>query len=191
MTGWIVLGVVVAVFVLLLTYFIVLYNGFVRMKNDVDKSWSNIDILLKQRFDELPKLVKVCEGYMQHEQKTLEAVIKARSMVNSARTDQQRMEAQNALTETLRSLFMVVESYPDLKADSAFQRLGQRISDLEDQIADRREFFNETVNLYNIRLDQFPDVVIARLFNFTARQLWKIDPAHRQDVKVEFSHMGA
>ncbi len=92
------------------------------------------------------------------------------------------------LTDTLKSLFMVVERYPDLKADKSFQQLGARITELEDQIADRREFLNESVNIYNIRLEQFPDVIIARLFNFTKRTLWQIDPEHRQDVKVEFQH---
>ncbi len=189
MTGWIVLGALALTLVGLVLYVIVIYNGFVQMKNNIDKAWSNIDVLLKQRFDELPKLIKVCEGYMQHEQKTLEAVIKARSLVTSARSDREKLQAENALTDTLRSLFMVVERYPDLKADQAFRALSARISELEDQIADRREFFNDTVNIYNIRLDQFPDVLVARGFNFSGRTLWQIDPAHRQDVEVRFQHM--
>jgi LemA protein len=189
MIGWIVLGVVLLLLAGTVGYIITIYNGLVSLKNNIDKAWSNIDVLLKQRFDELPKLIKVCEGYMQHEQKTLEAVIKARSMVQSARGDQEKMQAQNALTDTLRSLFMVVERYPDLKADAVFRRLGNRITEIEDQIADRREFFNDSVNIYNIRIEQFPDVLIARLFNFTNRTLWQIDPAHRQDVEVSFQHM--
>lgn len=188
MTALIVLAVFLLFLLGLLTYAILLYNGFVAMRNEVDKAWSNIDVLLKQRFDELPKLIKVCEGYMQHEQKTLEAVIRARAQVAGARGDREKMEAQNMLTDTLRSLFAVVESYPDLKADSIFQRLSSRISELEDQIADRRELFNEMVNIYNIRREQFPDLLIARLFNFPPRTLWQIDPAHRQDVEVKFQH---
>lgn len=176
------------VLALVAIYVITVYNGLVQMKNNIDRNWSNIDVLLKQRFDELPKLIKVCEGYMQHEQKTLEAVIKARSMVSQAQGNEEKMRTQNALTETLRSLFMVVERYPDLKADVAFRQLGTRISELEDQIADRREFFNDSVNLYNIRIEQFPDVLIARPFGFSERSLWQIDPAHREDVKVEFQH---
>jgi len=189
MTLWIVLGVLTLIVVGIVLYVIVIYNGLVHLKNSIDRDWSNIDVLLKQRFDELPKLIKVCEGYMQHEQKTLEAVIKARSQVTTARSDGERMQAQNMLSDTLRSLFMVVEKYPELKADTAFQRLGNRVTELEDQIADRREFYNETVNIYNIRLEQFPDVLVARLFNFTGRSLWKIDPAHRQDVEVSFQHV--
>ncbi len=188
MTGWIVLGVLVLILVALVIYVITIYNGFVALKNNIERNWSNIDVLLKQRYDELPKLIKVCEGYMQHEQKTLEAVIKARSMAGQARTDEQKMQAQNMLTDTLKSLFMVVEKYPDLKADKSFQQLGYRITELEDQIADRREFLNESVNIYNIRIDQFPDVLVARLFNFNRRELWQIDPEHRKDVEVSFQH---
>ena len=188
MTGWIVLGVLVFIVAALVIYVIAIYNGFVALKNNIERNWSNIDVLLKQRYDELPKLIKVCEGYMHHEQKTLEAVVKARSMVNQARNDEQKVQAQNMLTDTLKSLFMVVERYPDLKADKSFQQLGARVTELEDQIADRREFLNESVNLYNIRLDQFPDLIVARFFNFAKRTLWQIDPAHRQDVKVEFEH---
>lgn len=186
MTGWIVLGVFVFILAVVIFYVIAVYNGLIHLKNSIDKDWSNIDVLLKQRFDELPKLIKVCEGYMQHEKQTLEAVIKARSMVSGAGNDAQKMQAQNALTDTLRSLFMVVERYPDLKADKSFRQLGARITEIENQIADRRELYNDTVNLYNIRIEQFPDVLVAKPFNFNNRQLWKIDPAHRQDVQVSF-----
>jgi LemA protein len=186
MVGLILLAILALLLATLAVYVITIYNGLVGLKNNIDKAWSNIDVLLKQRFDELPKLIKVCEGYMQHEQKTLEAVIKARSMIQSAGSDKAKLEAQNLLSETLRSLFMVVERYPDLKADGAFQSLSNRISEIEDMIADRREFYNDAVNLYNIRIAQFPDLLIARPFNFTGRPLWQIDPAHRQDVEVRF-----
>jgi LemA protein len=189
MIGLIVLGVLLLILAVLTIYVITIHNGLVSLKNNIDKSWSNIDVLLKQRFDELPKLIKVCEGYMQHEQKTLEAVIKARSMVQNARGDQDKLQAQNMLTDTLRSLFMVVERYPDLKADSAFLGLSNRISELEDMIADRREYYNDAVTIYNIRIEQIPDVLIARLFNFAGRPLWQIDAAHREDVEVSFQHM--
>ena len=186
MVTLVVLAVLGFVLALVVFYVITVYNGLVQLKNDIERNWSNIDVLLKQRFDELPKLIKVCEGYLQHERQTLEAVIKARSLVSQARGDAEQMRAQNALTETLRSLFMVVERYPDLKADQAFRQLGARISALEDQIADRREFLNESVNLYNIRIEQFPDTLIAKPFGFSPRALWQIEPGHREDVKVEF-----
>ena len=186
MTGWIVLGILLLLLLGLICYVVTIYNGFVALKNNIEQDWSNIDVLLKQRYDELPKLIKVCEGYMLHEQQTLEAVIKARSQVNSARSDKERMQSQNMLTDTLKSLFMVVERYPELKADTGFRQLSNRITEIEDQIADRRELLNASVTIYNTRLEQFPDVIIARIFNFTARELWKIDPAHRQDVEVNF-----
>lgn len=188
MAGWITLGIVVLIMAALVLYVIIIYNGFVALKNNIEQDWSNIDVLLKQRYDELPKLIKTCEGYMQHEQQTLEAVVKARSMVNQARGEEQRLEAQNMLSDTLKSLFMVVERYPELKADVGFRQLSNRITEIEDQIADRRELYNASVTIYNTRLEQFPDVVIARLFNFAARTLWQIDPAHRQDVEVSFGN---
>jgi LemA protein len=187
---FVVTSIMVLVLIVLLAgiviYTIVIYNGLVALKNNIDKSWSNIDVILKQRYDEIPKLVKVCSGYMKHERETLDAVVKARSMVNTAQTDAEKFRAQEGITQALRSLFAVVEQYPDLKADTIFKNLGARISTLEDQIADRRELFNESVNLYNIRTQQFPDVIIARFLNFAGRQLWEIDPAHREDVKIEF-----
>jgi LemA protein len=109
-------------------------------------------------------------------------------MVNSAQSDEQKLQAQGMLTDTLKSLFMVVERYPDLKADSGFRQLSNRISEIEDQIADRRELYNASVTIYNTRLEQFPDVIIAKGFNFDKRTLWTIDPAHRQDVEVSFQH---
>lgn len=184
MTSIMVLAVILAAAVIIV-YTIIIYNGLVRLKNNIDKNWSNIDVVLKQRYDEIPKLVKVCSGYMQHERETLDAVVKARSMVNTARTDAEKFQAQEGVTQALRSLFAVVEQYPDLKADTLFKNLNSRISALENQIADRRELFNESVNLYNIRIEQFPDVIIARFLNFTGRRLWEIDPAHREDVMIE------
>lgn len=186
-TAWIILIAFLGICTLFFFYGVILYNGFVQMKNDVDKSWSNIDLLLKQRYDELPKLLKVCEGYMQHEQRTLVEVIQARSQLSTARGGTETLAAQNLLTETLRSLFAVVENYPELKADASFRQFANRISELEDQIADRRELYNEYVNIYNVRIDQIPDLIIARLFNFLPRKLWTIDPAHREDVKIAFN----
>ena len=113
-------------------------------------------------------------------------MVKARSQINSAQTEGQKLQAQNMLSDTLKSLFMVVERYPDLKADVGFRQLSNRITEIEDQIADRRELYNASVTIYNTRLEQFPDVIIARVFNFTDRELWKIDAAHRQDVEVSF-----
>lgn len=186
MPGLIVSGVILLAGVALATYVIIIYNTLVSMRNNTDKAWSNIDVLLKQRYDELPKLLEVCKGYMQHERETLEAVTKARSMVAAADSQNPQLEAQNFLTDTLKSLFAVTENYPDLKADEAFRRLSSRISELEEQIADRRELFNEYINIYNIRIAQFPDLLVATRFSFSPRTLWKINPEHRHDVKIAF-----
>lgn len=172
----------------LIFYIITIYNGLVILKNNIDKAWSNIDVLLKQRFDELPKLVKVCERYMEHERETLEKVVQARNMLGGSGGGSDSFAAQNAISGALKSLFAVVENYPELKADASFRQLQSRISDIEDQIADRREFFNEAVNLHNTRIEQFPDVLVASRMNLKPRRLWEINPAHREDVNIEFSH---
>jgi LemA protein len=168
-------------------YLVIIYNGLVALKNNAAKAWSNIDVLLKQRFDEIPKLVAVCEGYMKHERRTLEAVIAARARIPAARGEREQLQAQGQVSHALHDLFAVVEGYPNLKADAAFRQLQSRISELENQIADRREFFNESVNLYNIRIEQFPDVLVARAFNYAPRSLWKIAPADRADPTIGFA----
>lgn len=186
-----VLGIIIAVILLIILgiiiYAVTIYNGLVTVKNNVDKTWSNIDVLLKQRYDEIPKLIKVCERYMLHEAETLEKVTKARNMMNDAKTMDERGEAENVITGALKSLFAVSENYPDLKADKSFLNLQHRISELENEISDRRELFNASVNIHNIRIQQFPDVIIANTFGYKEKALWQIDPAHREDVEVKFS----
>ena len=166
--------------------FFVIYNGLVTLKNNVARSWSNIDVLLKQRYDELPKLIAVCERYLQHEKDTLEGVTQARSMIANARTEEESGQAENFLSGALKSLFAVVENYPDLKADRSFAQLQGRITSLENQIADRREYFNESVNVYNIGIEKMPDALVARILGYQPKRLWQINPAHREDVAVKF-----
>jgi LemA protein len=182
-TGFILLAVVVV----LVGYTIFIYNGLVRLKHGVAKAWSNIDVLLKQRHDELPKLVEVCKQYMGYEKDTLERVIAARSAVSAARDagDMAKLgQAEASLRMGLGNLFAVAEAYPDLKADQTFNNLQTRISALENQIADRREFYNEQVNLNNVRIEQFPDPVIARLFKFGPRALLEFDARETADIDV-------
>lgn len=179
-------GVLMCVAVILI-FIIITYNSIIYLKNNIDKTWSNIDVLLKQRYDEIPKLVDVCKGYMTHERETLENVIKARSMVNQATDSKDYLKKQTDLTSALKSLLAVAESYPELKADTMFARLQSRITELEDSIADRREMYNEVVTMYNIRLEKIPDMFVAKAFGFEANTLWEINPAHRSDVKINFS----
>ena len=174
-------GVVVAV------YAVFLYNSLVGVKNAVGKAWSNIDVLLKQRHDELPKLVDTCKRYMQHEQLTLEKVIQARAQVAQARESRDvgaLGTAETALRSGLGSLFALAESYPDLKANEQFAHLQSRISGLENAIADRREFYNESVNINNVGIEQFPEVLIARWFKFKPFDLLRFEADELKDVDV-------
>ncbi|MCB1152424.1 MAG: LemA family protein [Deltaproteobacteria bacterium] len=169
-----------------LIYAVVIYNDLVRLKTNIVRNWSNIDVLLKQRFDELPKLVEVCKGYMQHERETLEAVTQARNDAAEARDESSVLESQARVTRAVRRLFAVSESYPNLKADQAFLRLQARITEIENMIADRREYYNESVNIHNARIEQFPDLFIARNFGFHRRPFWAIDPNERDTPGATF-----
>lgn len=179
--------VVLALIVVTVIYVVVIYNRLVNLKHNVTKAWSNIDVLLKQRHDELPKLVSTCKEYMKYEQDTLEKVISARSRAADARAagDIGALgAAEGALRIGLGQLFALAEDYPELKANETFQHLQGRISGLENSIADRREFYNESVNLNNIGIEEFPDVIIARFFNFKSFQLLEFQASELEDVNV-------
>ncbi|MEQ8288608.1 MAG: LemA family protein [Gammaproteobacteria bacterium] len=178
------LGIVAA----LVMYGVVIYNNLVSLKHNVSKAWSNIDVLLKQRHDELPKLIETCKQYMGYEQETLEKVIQARSDVAAAREKGDVAAlgpAETQLRLGLGNLFALAEDYPDLKANENFKHLQQRISGLEETIADRREFYNESVNINNVRIEQFPDVIVARFFNFKERDLLVFSEEETRDVDVK------
>lgn len=182
-TGFIILGLLLVG----LFYIISIYNGLVTLKHGVSKAWANIDVLLKQRHDELPKLVETCKQYMKFEQETLEKVMKARTSVAAAQ-QQGDMTALGQAEGTMRlglgSLFAVAEAYPELKADETFIHLQARITGLENEIADRREFYNESVNNNNVRIEQFPDVFIANTFNFKDFELLEFTAEEKQDVNL-------
>ncbi len=171
----------------LLVYIVIIYNGLVRLRNDIDKAWANIDVLLKQRHDELPNLVATCKGYMQYEQQTLERVTQARTAYMRASTVGEKAQADLLTTGALRGLFAVAENYPDLKANNNFLQLQKRISELEDMIADRREFFNDDVNTYNVRIQQLPDVVIAKMMNLPHREMFKVSDEDRRQVEIDLA----
>lgn len=150
-------------------YFVMLYNGLVQSRHAIAKAWANIDVLLKQRHDELPNLVAVCKEYMRYEQETFTRVAEMRARVHAAR-EQQDITALGSAESRLRAgvdrIFAVAERYPELKANETFLQLQVRISQLEDAIADRRELYNESVMINNTRIEQFPDALIARAFDF-------------------------
>ena len=183
LVGLVVVLVVVGVFI----YFITIYNSLVRLKNDIDKAWANIDVLLKQRHDELPKLIETCKGYMQYEQKTFQLITEARTSFMKANTVAEKAQAYNMISGALKSLFAVSENYPDLKANNNFMQLQKRISELEERIADRREFFNDDVNTYNIRIQQLPDVFVAKMLSLQRRDLFKVSEEDRRDVEVKLT----
>jgi LemA protein len=168
-------------------YFVTIYNSLVRLENNIDKAWANIDVLLKQRHDELPKLIETCKGYMQFEQKTLQAVTEARMAFAKANTVSEKAQADNLISGSLKSLFAVAENYPELKANNNFMQLQARITELEERIADRREFFNDDVNTYNIRIRQLPDVFVANMLGLKHRDLFKVAEEDRQDVEVKLA----
>jgi LemA protein len=168
-------------------YFLSIFNSLIALKNMIARSWANIDVLLKQRHDELPKLVSVCEGYMQHERAVFDKLSEARGALLASRTVAQRADAENQITRALGQFFAVAENYPDLKANTSFLQLQARISELENQIADRREFYNDTVTTFNTRIQQIPDTWVAQWQGMQPAELFKVDEADRQDVSIKFA----
>jgi LemA protein len=169
-------------------YVVSIYNHLVRIKHNVSKAWSNIDVLLKQRHDEIPKLVETCKQYMKFEQETLEKVMQARAQVSQARQNQDVPGlglAEGALRMGLGQLFALAEDYPELRANENFQHLQSRISTLENTIADRREFYNESTNINNIGIETFPDLIVAILFGFGPRDLLEFETSEIVDVSVK------
>jgi LemA protein len=157
---------------------VVLFNGLIRLKNDMDRAWHNVDVLLKQRYDEIPSLVRICKAYMDHERETLSRVAAARRAGLEASGPAESCRADGEARQALADLFALAESYPDLKASQQFLALQKRITGLESEIADRREYFNDCVNNYNVRIAQVPDVFLARLLRMRPRSYMRF-PAFR------------
>jgi LemA protein len=185
----VVIGLVItlALIAALIVYLVGIYNGLVGLRENIKAAWANIDVLLKQRHDELPKLIETCKRYMQFEQETLEKVMRARATVDQASASG-NVAAVGAAEQQLRSgvtrLFAVAESYPELKSDQTFKQLQGRITSLEESIADRRELYNDQVNLNNIRVKVFPDVLIAQQFGFQPAQLLEFSQEEKRDVDM-------
>jgi len=170
----------------LIAYVVTIFNGLIALKNDISKAWANIDILLKQRHDELSKLLDVCKGFMDYERDTLQKITQARSLYQQAVSVDQKAQADQSMTTALRGFFAVAENYPQLKANDNFMRLQGRITELESQIADRREFYNDSVNTFNIRIQQMPDTFVASFMNLTPRPMFKVEEADKADVPMTF-----
>jgi len=183
------ISVIVVVVVIAVLGFIImgLYNSLVRGRLRVKEAWSGIDVQLKRRASLVPNLVETVKGYATHEREVFENVTRARSMLQQAGTPGQAAEANNMLTQTLRSLFAVSENYPDLKANQNFLELQRELSDIEEKIAYARQFYNTNVLSYNSSTATFPSVVFARMFGFQPEEFFEAEDEARQDVKISFS----
>lgn len=187
MFGFFFLGLLTAILVALCLYTVSIYNNFVALTASCEKNWANIDVLLKQRHSELPNLVAVCKRYMEHEQETFKAITKARSEVFAATQTVSLKElglAETILRNGISHLFGVIENYPELKANENFLQLQFRIVSLENQIADRREFYNEAVTILNTRTGQFPDLFIAKYCQFKRYQLLRFEQKDLEDLNM-------
>lgn len=186
MIGIIIAAVLFFALVAVVLYFVSVYNGLIRLSRNIEKAWANIGVLLKQRYDEIPKLIKICEGYMKYEKETLEKITAARTGCIQAKGVADSAKKEGELSGLLRHLFAVAENYPDLKANQGFLQLQQRTSYLESQIADRREFYNDSVNNYNIRIHQIPDMWVAGTMNLREKELFEVSEAEKKDVEIKF-----
>lgn len=180
--------ILLAAVIALCIYGVLSYNRLVSLRHNLKAAWSNIDVLLKQRHDELPKLVTTCREYMKYEQETLEKVTLARSRVSNAMQDGNLAElgvAESMMQNTLGRLFALTESYPELKSNESFIRLQSRVTSLENAIADRREFYNDSVNVNNIAVDAFPTNLLASWFSFKTAPLFQVAEEQLSDVDLE------
>ena len=178
--------IIIVVVVLLLFYLVVQYNGLVRLRNRIDNAWSQIDVQLKRRHDLIPNLVEAVKGYAAHERGTFEQVTAARANAINAQGPEQTAAAENQLTGALKSLFAVAEAYPDLKANQNFLQLQEELTATEDKVAYARQFYNDSVLTYNTKIQQFPTVILAGMFNFDKRDFFDAEPGDVEPVQVQF-----
>jgi len=183
----IILAVLLGVFGLLGLAFLGMYNGLVRGRVRCREAWSGIDVQLKRRASLVPNLVETVKGYAAHEREVLENVTRARAMLEQAGSAGQAAQADNALTQALRSLFAVSENYPQLRANENFLALQQELSDIEEKIAFARQFYNRNVMDFNTRIEVFPNVFVANMFNFAPFEFFEAEEAAREDVPVSFT----
>jgi len=170
-----------------LVYFVIVFNGLIRLRRNIDKAWANIDVILKQRSSELPKLIDTVKSYMKYEKNLLNQLTKLRTDFLKAKTLQEKARISNQISEALKTLFAVAENYPNLKTNESFLQLQSRITGLENELADRREFYNDSVTEYNIRIQSIPDRFVASMLKYAPQELFKdITPRERADVKIKF-----
>lgn len=178
--------IILIIVLILVIYIIYQYNGLIRFRNRVKNAWSQIDVQLKRRADLIPNLVETVKGYAKHEKTVFENVTKARSSLMNAKTVQENAEANNMLTDSLKSLFAVAENYPELKASENFRQLQAQLSETEDKIAYSRQFYNDTVLMFNNKVQMFPSNILASLFHFTEAEYFEIAESDRAVPEVKF-----
>lgn len=181
------LYIILFILAVIIIYVITIYNSLVTLHLNTEQNWSNINIILKQRNSEIPKLVETCKQYMSYEKETLENIIKARTQAISASHNhdiKSLNESESIIRKSLGKIFALAEQYPELKANTSFQHLQSRISSLEDSISDRREFFNSSINAYNIKINIFPDNVIAGILNYKKLDLLEFSDEETLDIDV-------
>ena len=183
MIGWIILAIVV----ILVIAVIGMYNSLVQARIKVDNAWSQIDVQLQRRFDLIPNFVETVKGYMTHEKETFEKITNLRSSWSETQTVAEKANLDNELSTALKTIMAVAENYPDLKANQNFSELSEELRNTENKISFSRQFYNDTVTMYNTKLEVFPSNIIANIFNFKARDLFKTDSDEaRKNVKVSF-----
>lgn len=183
---WEIILAAVILIAIIVLWFILGYNNFIFLKNNIDKSWSNIDVLLKQRFNEIPNLINTAKGYMKYEKETLTEITKARTAFNGAKTIKEKAQAENMLSRALTGFYAVAENYPKLKADKTFKHLQERISAVETDIANKRSTYNNATNEFNIKVAQFPSMIIAGIMKLEKKDLFQVEESERKTVKVQF-----
>lgn len=178
--------IILAAIVIVVLWIVGIYNGLITLKNRVDEAWSDIDVQLKRRYDLIPNLVETVKGYATHEKELFEKVTQARTQAMSAGTVAEKGQAENMLSGTLKSLFAVSESYPDLKANQNFLELQRELTDTEDKIQASRRFYNGNVRDFNIKIEVFPETIIAKQLGFTKREFFEIEQKEKEPVAVKF-----
>ena len=187
--SYVIIFILVLILFSLISWFLTVYNGLIQVKENIKKSWANIDVLLMQRSDEIPKLVKVLKSFVKHEKKIFDSIMEARSFYLGASSVPEKADADSEISSALKSIFALSEAYPELRSNDNFLKLQDRISGLENDIADRRELYNESVNNYNIRIQSLPDAYIANSMNLAAEEMFKVVEKKKKDVDIDLDNI--
>ena len=185
----VVIFIISLVIIGLFSWFFTIYNGLIHVKENIKKSWANIDVLLMQRSDEIPKLIKVLKSFAKHEKKMFDNVMVARKSYLGANSITEKADADNQISDALKSVFALSEAYPELRSNENFLNLQDRISGLENEISDRRELYNESVNNYNIRIQSLPDVVIANAMGLDQEEMFQVHDLKKKDIDIDLDNL--